>query len=174
MLETCDDGFLLIDSRSDLHSSVQDRCLVDAYRHWARDHNSRFIELPWFGFSAFYSSLQFADVCGYLLDFEQNEVVLEDALKIEFKSLYDKHEDSALIDLLHAGDLREVRKFLEKTGCNRLRNLINKNTIAKLIGIIKQGMVNEGAKLLTNTERHREVISVIDIFRGKIVFSGIP
>nr|VFJ74496.1 MAG: hypothetical protein BECKFW1821C_GA0114237_10636 [Candidatus Kentron sp. FW] len=174
LLEIGDDGLLLIDSRSDLHSSVQDRRLVDVYRHWAREHDTRFIELPWFGFSAFYSGLQLADFSGYLLDFEQNEMVLEDALKVEFKSLYGKHEDSALIALLGTGDLREVRKFLEKAGCNRLRNLINKATIATLLGMIEKRTVNEGLKLLTNTERHREVIRLIDIFRERIVFSKIP
>ncbi|MCE7985177.1 MAG: hypothetical protein DYG89_28730 [Caldilinea sp. CFX5] len=68
-------GMLLFDMRSDLHSSVQDRRLVDAYRDWLRTRggNSRIIELPWFGFSAFYAGLQIADFCAYLIDFVSNE-----------------------------------------------------------------------------------------------------
>lgn len=69
-------GMLMMDSRSDLHSSVQDRRLIDVYRKWlvSRTTNSRFIELPWFGFSAFYVGLQIADVCAYMIDFVTNEV----------------------------------------------------------------------------------------------------
>jgi hypothetical protein len=68
-------GMLLFDMRSDLHSSVQDRRLVDAYRDWmrARGGRSHLIELPWFGFSAFYAGLQIADFCAYLIDFVSNE-----------------------------------------------------------------------------------------------------
>jgi hypothetical protein len=71
--ECSDQGLLLMDSRSDLHSSVQDRRLIDVYREWIRDHETRFIELPWFGFSNFYSGLQLADVCAYLCHLEKNE-----------------------------------------------------------------------------------------------------
>lgn len=68
-------GMLLIDARSTLHSSVQDRRLIDAYRDWVNSFGtaSRLIEVPWFGFSAFYSGLQLADFAAYLIDFVTNE-----------------------------------------------------------------------------------------------------
>ncbi len=68
-------GMILVDARSDLHSSVQDRRLIDAYRDWLRTKNdgSRLIETPWFGFSAFYAGLQLADFCAYLIDSVTNE-----------------------------------------------------------------------------------------------------
>ena len=68
-------GMLMFDMRSDLHSSVQDRRLVDAYRDWVagRKGETRLIELPWFGFSAFYAGLQLADFSAYLIDFVANE-----------------------------------------------------------------------------------------------------
>lgn len=61
--------------RSDMHSSVQDRRLVDAYREWVgeRGGQTRLIELPWFGFSAFYAGLQLADFAAYLIDFGVHE-----------------------------------------------------------------------------------------------------
>lgn len=72
---THDYGLLMADMRSDLHSSVQDRRLVDAYRDWvaSRSGETRFIELPWFGFSAFYAGLQLADFVAYLTDFVSHE-----------------------------------------------------------------------------------------------------
>ena len=68
-------GMLLVDMRSNMHSSVQDRRLVDAYREWvvSRPERPRFIELPWFGFSAFYAGLQLADFVSYMIDFATNE-----------------------------------------------------------------------------------------------------
>ena len=68
-------GMLLMDGRSDLHSSVQDRRLVDAYREWQalRQEPSHLIELPWFGFSEFYVGLQLADFAAYLIDFVAEE-----------------------------------------------------------------------------------------------------
>ncbi len=68
-------GMLLLDMRSDLHSSVQDRRLIDAYRDWigSRMGQTHLIELPWFGFSAFYAGLQIADFSAYLIDFVSNE-----------------------------------------------------------------------------------------------------
>jgi hypothetical protein len=62
--------------RSDMHSSVQDRRLLDAYREWigSRLGRTRLIELPWFGFSAFYAGLQLADFAAYLVDFASNEM----------------------------------------------------------------------------------------------------
>ncbi len=73
--EVNDLGLLMVDMRSDLHSSVQDRRLVDAYRDWvaSRSGETRFIELPWFGFSAFYAGLQLADFVAYLTDFVSHE-----------------------------------------------------------------------------------------------------
>lgn len=67
-------GMLMVDSRSDLHSSVQDRRLLDVYRQWQRGKQSRIVGLPWFGFSAFYTGLQIADFAAYMVDFVSNEV----------------------------------------------------------------------------------------------------
>ncbi len=65
-------GIVMIDARSDLHSSVQDRRLVDAYRDWRVERGSdvAITDAPWFGFSAFYSGLQLADFVAYLLAWE--------------------------------------------------------------------------------------------------------
>ena len=70
-----DSGLLMVDSRSDLHHSVQDRRLIDAYREWvaSRAGATRFIEVPWFGFSAFYAGLQLADFTAYMMDFASHE-----------------------------------------------------------------------------------------------------
>lgn len=70
-----DHGLLMADSRSDLHHSVQDRRLIDAYREWvaSRGGTSRFLEVPWFGFSAFYAGLQLADFVAYMMDFASHE-----------------------------------------------------------------------------------------------------
>jgi len=72
-----DSGMLMVDMRSDMHSSVQDRRLIDAYRDWvgSRMGLTRLIELPWFGFSAFYAGLQLADFTAYLVDFVSNESI---------------------------------------------------------------------------------------------------
>lgn len=44
-----ENGLLMVDTRSDLHSSLQDRRLIDAYRDWVGNReNTHFIELPWF------------------------------------------------------------------------------------------------------------------------------
>lgn len=67
-------GMLMVDSRSDLHSSVQDRRLLDVYRQWHERKPSRIVGLPWFGFSAFYVGLQIADFAAYMIDFVSNEV----------------------------------------------------------------------------------------------------
>jgi hypothetical protein len=71
-----ENGMLLVDMRSDMHTSVQDRRLIDAYRDWLglRSGRTRFAELPWFGFSAFYAGLQLADFVSYLIDFVSNEM----------------------------------------------------------------------------------------------------
>lgn len=68
-------GMLMLDMRSDLHSSVQDRRIIDAYRDWVTLHKgeTHLTELPWFGFSAFYGGLQIADFAAYLVDFVSNE-----------------------------------------------------------------------------------------------------
>ncbi len=63
-------GMLMLDARSDLHSSVQDRRLLDVYRDWrSADQSSRFIEMPWFGFSSFYVGLQLADYVAYSIEY---------------------------------------------------------------------------------------------------------
>jgi len=68
-------GLLMLDTRSDLHSSVQDRRIIDTYLDWqARQTTlSKFLERPWFGFSSFYPGLQIADFCAYVFDFKANE-----------------------------------------------------------------------------------------------------
>jgi hypothetical protein len=66
-------GMLMIDARSDLHTSVQDRRVVDAFRQWRAGRQAvRLAELPWFGFSAFYGGLQLADFVAYLCDWAHN------------------------------------------------------------------------------------------------------
>ena len=69
-------GMLMVDARSDLHSSVQDRRLLDAYREWmaSRLGQTHLVEMPWFGFSSFYAGLQLADFAAYMIDFATNEV----------------------------------------------------------------------------------------------------
>lgn len=63
-------GMLMLDMRSDMHSAVQDRRLVDAYREWRGQYagTCRIVGLPWFGFSAFYPGLQLADIAAYAID----------------------------------------------------------------------------------------------------------
>ena len=68
-----DQILLMMDSRSDLHSSVQDKRLVEAFIEWQNENRGPFIETPWFGFSAFYAGLQVADVLAYLLAWEARE-----------------------------------------------------------------------------------------------------
>lgn len=70
-----DNGVLMLDMRSDMHSSVDDRRLLDAYREWvvSREDRTHFVELPWFGFSAFYAGLQLVDFVAYFTDFVANE-----------------------------------------------------------------------------------------------------
>jgi hypothetical protein len=70
-------GMLFLDSRASQHSSVQDRRLIDAYSEWANRNESRFVELPIFGFSSFYPGLQLADFFGYLTNCVSNEKVKE-------------------------------------------------------------------------------------------------
>ncbi|MFN8442129.1 MAG: DUF3800 domain-containing protein [Caldilineaceae bacterium] len=69
-------GMVMVDMRSDMHSSVQDRRLIDAYRDWiaSRMGKTQLVEMPWFGFSAFYAGLQLTDFCAYLVDFVSNEL----------------------------------------------------------------------------------------------------
>ncbi len=68
-------GMLMVDARSTLHTAVQDRRLIDAYRDWvnSRMRRTQLVELPWFGFSAFYVGLQLADFAAYMVDFVTNE-----------------------------------------------------------------------------------------------------
>jgi hypothetical protein len=76
LVKTKQDGVLMFDMRSSsIHSSIQDRRLIDVYREWLGVHadKSQFVELPWFGFSEFYSCLQLADFVSYLVDFSNNE-----------------------------------------------------------------------------------------------------
>jgi hypothetical protein len=70
-------GMLFLDSRASHHSSIQDRRLIDAYSEWANRSESRFVELPIFGFSSFYPGLQLADFFGYLTNCVSNEKVKE-------------------------------------------------------------------------------------------------
>ncbi|MCP4416845.1 MAG: DUF3800 domain-containing protein [Chloroflexi bacterium] len=70
-------GMLLVDMRSDMHSSVQDRRLIDAYREWLGSYagSPLFVELPWFGFSNFYAGVQLADYIAYLTDFVSHQEI---------------------------------------------------------------------------------------------------
>ena len=76
LTEQAMEGLLLLDMRSDMHSSVQDRRVLDAYRDWVglRSGKDNFAGLPWFGFSAFYAGLQLADYTAYLFDFMTNQL----------------------------------------------------------------------------------------------------
>jgi hypothetical protein len=87
-------GMLMLDMRSDMHSSVQDRRIVDAYRDWvgSRSGQTHLVELPWFGFSAFYAGLQLADFSAYLVDFASNEAASERGSQ-ELKAAYAKFRD---------------------------------------------------------------------------------
>ncbi|MCS7055419.1 MAG: DUF3800 domain-containing protein [Thermoflexales bacterium] len=71
-------GILILDARSDLHSSVQDRRLIDAFLDWKSNKvrqkiQCHFVSVPLFGFSAFYPGLQLADFISYITDFAINE-----------------------------------------------------------------------------------------------------
>jgi hypothetical protein len=72
---TSSDGILLLDTQSTAHSSVQDRRVIDAFREWSAQtqRGARIIELPLFGFSAFYAGLQLADFAAYLVSFALDE-----------------------------------------------------------------------------------------------------
>jgi len=64
---------LFFDSRSTLHSAIQDRRLLDAYRDWLNNNRkTHLVEEPWFGFSSFYIGLQLADFYSYIVDFMEN------------------------------------------------------------------------------------------------------
>lgn len=91
-------GMLMFDMRSDLHSSVQDRRLIDAYRNWVgdREGQTRFIEMPWFGFSAFYAGLQLADFSAYLIDFVSNEAGSSRG-RSQLTEAYAKFEDKVVL-----------------------------------------------------------------------------
>jgi len=86
-------GMLMFDMRSDMHSSVQDRRLVDSYRQWVKSRlkPANLIELPWFGFSAFYAGLQLADFTAYLIDFVANDES-SDRGKDELKKAFAKFQ----------------------------------------------------------------------------------
>jgi hypothetical protein len=88
----------MIDARSSLHSSVQDRRLVDAYRKWIGSHldQARFVDLPWFGFSEFYAGLQIADFSAYLFDATSNEK-LDRARSAELVQAYERIQSKTLV-----------------------------------------------------------------------------
>jgi hypothetical protein len=68
-------GLLMMDARSTLHTSVQDRRTLDAFVEWVgRRSSTRLIDRPWFGFSAFYAGLQVADWVAYAVDVVHNDV----------------------------------------------------------------------------------------------------
>ena len=77
LIENNDQGFLFLDSRSSHHSSIQDRRLIDVYLAWLskRRTKCRFVELPIFGSSNFYSGLQLADFFAYLVNCISTEKV---------------------------------------------------------------------------------------------------
>ena len=67
-------GMILMDARSTLHSSIQDKRTIQAYQDWLKSRgHSHLVDVPWFGFSAFYAGLQMADFTAYLVDFVANE-----------------------------------------------------------------------------------------------------
>jgi hypothetical protein len=85
-------GQLILDTRSDLHSSIQDRRLFDVFNDWQNhiEIKKRLIGLPLFGFSAFYPGLQIADFVSYISDFALNETkreAREDILQECFRKL---------------------------------------------------------------------------------------
>jgi hypothetical protein len=93
-------GMLLVDARSDLHSSVQDRRLLDVYRDWNNtSKNSRFIEMPWFGFSAFYVGLQLADYVAYSIEY------ISEAKEGDKRSLELRQAFSLLRDKIHVSEI---------------------------------------------------------------------
>lgn len=69
MKDSNENGILLMDSRSTQHTSVQDNRVIRTYRDWEKEQteSSRFVALPWFGFSEFYTGLQLADYVAYLI-----------------------------------------------------------------------------------------------------------
>ena len=71
-------GMLMIDSRSDMRTSIQDRRLIDAYRDWIihqQSQKTKIVQIPWFGFSAFYVGLQLSDFVAYLINYLENDSV---------------------------------------------------------------------------------------------------
>ena len=87
-------GLLIIDSQSTGHSSIQDRRTIDAYRDWvaSRNDDTRFVEQPFFGFSAFYAGLQLADFVAYLVSatepYRRSDQILE-GRHIELMDVYE-------------------------------------------------------------------------------------
>lgn len=69
LVQESSSGLLIVDSRSDLHTSVQDRRLVDAYRRYVTVRGIRpaLVEVPLFGNSEFYSGLQLADLAAHII-----------------------------------------------------------------------------------------------------------
>ncbi|MBI4675555.1 MAG: DUF3800 domain-containing protein [Chloroflexi bacterium] len=68
-------GMIFTDSRTDMHRDIKDRRLIASYREWARQRKERvcFLELPWFGFSSFYTGLQLADFASYMISVMAND-----------------------------------------------------------------------------------------------------
>jgi hypothetical protein len=63
-----------MDSRSTQHTSIQDGRLLRVYRDWkSQKKSSNFVELPFFGFSEFYTGLQLADYVVYSIDRNSKE-----------------------------------------------------------------------------------------------------
>lgn len=93
-------GMLMVDMRSDMHSSVQDRRLVDAYREWigSRMGQTHLVELPWFGYSAFYAGLELADFAAYLVDSVSNEE-MQQKRRAELRDAFAKFK--AKVHLVH-------------------------------------------------------------------------
>ena len=83
-------GLILMDNRSDLHSSIQDRRLQDAYRDWCfrQLEKPKIIEVPWLGFSSFYAGLQLADFTAYLLDYFSNELPRQGREIMDLQKVY--------------------------------------------------------------------------------------
>ncbi len=63
-----ENGLLMFDARSNQHTAVEDRRLIETYREYMaqRGHPTLIVEPPWFGVSSFYAGLQLADICAHL------------------------------------------------------------------------------------------------------------
>jgi hypothetical protein len=83
-------GIILMDSRSTLHTAVQDGRLLTTYREWVKlqEDNCNFVEEPWFGESKSYVGLQLADYVAYLINLKTQNIGENDN-KFKFLEAFD-------------------------------------------------------------------------------------